>query len=74
MGLGFGTLELHRIFATCDVRNVASARVLEKVGMRREGHLREDSCMRGQWRDSYVYGILEHEWSRPDSDLSEDSS
>jgi RimJ/RimL family protein N-acetyltransferase len=74
VGFGFGTLGLHRIFATCDVRNVASARVLEKVGMRREGHLREDKWVRGQWRDSYVYGILEYEWSQADSPGNEDSS
>ena len=66
-----GGCGLHRIFATCDVRNLASANVLEKVGMRREGRLREDKCVRGQWRDSYVYGILEHEWLRSNSGLRE---
>jgi Acetyltransferase (GNAT) domain len=37
----FGHLALHRIRAACDVDNHASARVLEKLGMRREGHLRQ---------------------------------
>jgi ribosomal-protein-alanine N-acetyltransferase len=69
VGFGFGNLGLHRIFATCDVRNVASAHVLEKVGMEREGRLREDRYARGQWRDSYVYGILEREWPGVRSDL-----
>ncbi len=59
---GFDRLTLHRIVATCDVGNAASARVLEKVGMRREAHLREDSLIRGVWRDSYLYAILEDEW------------
>lgn len=60
--LGFGALGLHRIFAECDVCNVASVRVLEKVGMRREGRLRENMWHRGRWRDSFRYAILEQEW------------
>ncbi len=59
---GFERLGLHRIIATCDTKNVASARVLEKTGMRREAHFREDSLIRGNWRDSHLYAILEHEW------------
>ncbi len=62
VGFGFESLRLHRIIATCDTKNVASARVLEKAGMRREAHLREDSHIRGEWRDSYLYAILEQEW------------
>ena len=50
---------MHRIYATCDVNNVASARVLEKAGMQREGLLRQDMLLRGRWRDSYLYAILE---------------
>jgi RimJ/RimL family protein N-acetyltransferase len=62
LNFGFGTLDLHRIFATCDPRNVASARVLEKIGMTYEGRLRETTRLRGGWRDSAVYGILAQEW------------
>src|SRR5262245_15644715 len=58
---GFEQFGLHRIWATCDPRNTASAHVLEKIGMRREGHLRENKLQRGSWRDSYLYAILEHE-------------
>lgn len=61
---GFGPLALHRIWATCDVDNLASARVLEKLGMRREGHLRQNARRRGEWRDSYLYAILAHEADR----------
>ena len=57
-----GPLSLHRIWATCDVDNRASARILEKVGMRREGHLRHSVRRKGEWRDSYLYAILEPEW------------
>ncbi len=56
---GFERLHLHRIYATCDPRNVASARVLEKLGMKYEGRLREALLIRDGWRDSLVYAILE---------------
>ncbi len=62
VGFGFRELSLHRVWATCDPDNRASARVLEKVGMQREGRLREDTNIRGRWRDSLVYGVLEGEW------------
>jgi RimJ/RimL family protein N-acetyltransferase len=61
---GFDTLALHRIAGTCDPRNVASARVLAKVGMRYEGRMRETRLIRDGWRDSSLYSILEQEWAR----------
>jgi RimJ/RimL family protein N-acetyltransferase len=65
---GFERLGLHRVWATCDTENDASARVLEKLGMRREARFREDTRLRGQWRDSYLYAVLEHEWKALGSD------
>jgi len=62
LALGFGPVALHRIIAECDAENWASAHVLEKLGMRREGHFREDVLCRGEWRDSFLYAILDHEW------------
>ena len=59
IALGFEHLGMHRIFAYCDVDNLASARVLEKTGMQREGLVRHEAFVRGQWRDSYLYAILE---------------
>ena len=59
VALGFDRLGMHRIFSYVDVDNVASARVLEKAGMQREGLVRHDVQMRGEWRDSYLYAILE---------------
>ena len=59
---GFSELQLHRIFATCRPENVAPARVMEKLGMKWEGLLREHVYVRGQWRDSYLYSILHHEY------------
>lgn len=60
--LGFAELKLHRIYATCAPDNAASRRVLEKVGMRLEGHLRHHFLVRGRWRDALLYAILEDEW------------
>jgi RimJ/RimL family protein N-acetyltransferase len=67
VGFGFEQLQLHRIFATCDTENVASTRVLEKIGMRREGHLREYRQLNGVWRDHYLYAALDSEWDGPGS-------
>ena len=63
LDFGFEQLDLHRIFATCSSENIASARVLEKIGMRQEGYIREHEWIKGKWRDSLIYAILEHEWS-----------
>ena len=59
---GFRELRLHRIWADCDPANVASGRVLEKLGMRREGHLRENAWIKGAWVDSLIYALLDREW------------
>ncbi len=59
---GFRELHLHRIYATCDTENRASLKILEKIGMKREGRLREHKNIRGEWRDSYLYAILEGEY------------
>ncbi|MFJ7667233.1 GNAT family N-acetyltransferase [Lysinibacillus sp. NPDC097195] len=59
---GFRTLHLHRIFATCDPRNVGSVKVLEKIGMTNEGRLREALLVKDGWRDSLLYSILKREW------------
>jgi ribosomal-protein-alanine N-acetyltransferase len=59
---GIETLRLHRISATCDIRNIASARVMEKNNMRREAHFIKHIWQRSEWRDSYLYAILEDEW------------
>jgi RimJ/RimL family protein N-acetyltransferase len=62
LALGFEQLQLHRIQASCDPENAASRRVLEKLGMQQEGRLRQNLQMRGQWRDSLLWSVLEHEW------------
>ena len=52
----------HRVYATCDPRNVGSARVMEKSGMKKEGHLRDHVLKDGEWRDSLLYAVLDWEW------------
>ncbi|ASK60960.1 GNAT family N-acetyltransferase [Virgibacillus phasianinus] len=59
---GFKEFGFHRIFATCDPRNKASARVLGKIGMVREGRIREHIRLKEGWRDSYLYSVLDREW------------
>ena len=61
----FLSKETMRIQAQTDPRNVASQKVLEKVGFKKEGTLRKNFFMRGEWRDAYVYGILREEWQQP---------
>ena len=62
----FGTLDLNRVQAEADTRNVASARVLEKLGFVREGTLRQDCVVDGEVSDSWVYGLIRRQW-RPSS-------
>ncbi|WP_437074703.1 GNAT family N-acetyltransferase [Streptomyces sp. enrichment culture] len=58
----FETSDLNRVQAETDTRNVASARVLEKLGFVREGTLREDCVVNGEVSDSWVFGLLRREW------------
>ena len=60
--LGFEGLGLHRIAGHLDARNTASARVLERAGLRREAHLVENEFIKGEWADEVIYGILRSEW------------
>ncbi len=58
----FRELNLHRIWAECDPRNPGSWRVLEKIGMRREAHFRENARTDDGWADSFIYAVLAREW------------
>ena len=58
----FDTLDLNRVQAETDTRNLASARVLEKLGFVHEGTLREDCVVNGEVSDSWVYGLIRREW------------
>jgi len=59
LNFGFETLNLHRIEAGTATENINSIRVLEKIGMTREGRRRKILPIRGEWYDNYHYAILE---------------
>jgi RimJ/RimL family protein N-acetyltransferase len=62
LDFAFGGLGLHRVVGRLEARNTASARVLEKLGMRREAHLVENEWVKGEWQSELVYAILAREW------------
>jgi len=62
VSLGFETLGLHRIWGECVPENVASRRVMEKLGMKCEARLRQTQRFKGRWWDTLVYAVLEDEW------------
>lgn len=57
----FKELDLHRIGAGCHVENIGSIRVIEKVGMTREGRCRKILPIRGEWHDNFEYAILKED-------------
>jgi RimJ/RimL family protein N-acetyltransferase len=62
LAIAFEELELHRVVGRIDVRNTPSARVLERLGMRREAPFVSNEFMPGEWTDEVVYALLEDEW------------
>lgn len=60
----FSELNLQRVTAICDAENTASARLLERVGMRREGYFIQNIWFKGAWGSEYAYAMLQQEWKR----------
>jgi ribosomal-protein-alanine N-acetyltransferase len=60
--LGFEQMDLNRIEARCFIENTASARVMEKCGMKYEGTLREQMLVKGRFRDCKLYAILRRDY------------
>lgn len=58
----FHEFNLHRIQANLDARNVASQKLCERIGMRKEAHFLKDYWNKNEWTDSMVYGILHEEF------------
>jgi RimJ/RimL family protein N-acetyltransferase len=61
--LGFDALGLHRIVGRCDALNAPSARLMERLGMRREAHFIENEIFKGAFGDEYVYAMLAREFA-----------
>jgi RimJ/RimL family protein N-acetyltransferase len=70
LAYGFGELDAHRVIAGCDTRNAPSWRLLERLGMRREGcflkkaFFKRDAAGNPIWHDAYEYAILAEEFAR----------
>jgi RimJ/RimL family protein N-acetyltransferase len=58
----FASIGLHRVCGRLEPRNTGSARVLEKLGMRREAHFVENEWVKGEWQSEVVYAVLSREW------------
>ena len=63
LALGFTQFVLHRIFASCDARNTASYKVMQRLGLRREAHFIHNEIFKGEWGEELVYAILQGEWA-----------
>ena len=61
---GFSHLHVRRIWADCIADNTGSAHVLEKLGMKLEGRLRQNQYYKDRWWDTLLYGILADEWMK----------
>jgi RimJ/RimL family protein N-acetyltransferase len=62
LGYIFNVLNMHRVIAITDVRNKPSIKLLEKVGMRKEGHFIKNIWYKGEYTDEYLFALLNEEW------------
>lgn len=60
----FGKLKKRRIIASIDPRNMASIRLIERLGFRKEAHFRKSYYLRGEWVDDVIYAMLKEEWDK----------
>ena len=68
LALAFDELRVHRVIGRLEARNTASARVLERLGMRQEAHLVENEYVKGEWQSEVVYALLDREWATSPAD------
>ncbi len=61
----FLSKDITRVQAQTDHRNVASQKVLEKVGFKKEGTLRKTFFTNGEWTNMFLFSILREEWKEP---------
>jgi len=62
MDVAFKVGNLHRIEAKCSAANTPSWKLMEKLGMRREAHFKEQALFKGEWDELLIYAILQREW------------
>jgi RimJ/RimL family protein N-acetyltransferase len=60
----FQHFKLHRVAAVCSPDNKGSIRIMQKLGMAREGLMRDIHFARGKWWSTVIYGILDHEHAK----------
>ncbi|HVY52847.1 MAG TPA: GNAT family protein [Devosia sp.] len=58
----FETVGIHRVYARCDARNHASKRVMQRLGMSQEAHLREHTRVKGRWDEELIFALLDRHW------------
>jgi RimJ/RimL family protein N-acetyltransferase len=63
MAHAFGARKLHRLYAITDPRHERSWKLMLRLGMRQEAHMRENLWFKGAWADDVIYAILEREWA-----------
>lgn len=59
----FKELTMHRVVAIVDVRNTSSVKLLEKIGLRKEGHFIQNAWNKGEYTDEFLFARLYEEWS-----------
>lgn len=64
LDLAFDDMKLHRVIGQVETRNSASARVLDKLGFRKEATFVENAFVKGAWQSEMIYAILDREWRR----------
>jgi RimJ/RimL family protein N-acetyltransferase len=62
LAIGFEQYRLHRIYGSCDARNVSSYKLMARLGMRREAYFIHNEIFKGEWGDEFVYAMLQDEW------------
>ena len=60
----FQHFKLHRVAGQCSPENKGSIRIMQKLGMAREGLLRDIHFARGKWWSTLIYGILDQEYAK----------
>ncbi|UUX34675.1 GNAT family N-acetyltransferase [Fundicoccus culcitae] len=58
----FTDFSIHRVQANLDARNKASEKLCYRLGMRKEAHFLQDYWTKGEWTDSFVFGLLQEEF------------